>query len=63
MPMLLHLLVPLARPFRARYPQLELELLSSEGYINLIERRVDVAIRAFVDFLRERLGPAASLQT
>ncbi len=47
MPMLLHLLVSLARPFRARYPQLELELLSSEGYINLIER----------------LGPAASLQT
>lgn len=46
MPMLLHLLVPLARPFRARYPRLELELLSSEGYINLIERRVDVAIRA-----------------
>ena len=45
-PMLLHLIAPLVRPFCERYPQVTLSLVSSEGYINLIERRVDVAIRA-----------------
>ena len=45
-PTLLHLIAPLVRPFFERYPQVMLSLVSSEGYINLIERRVDVAIRA-----------------
>lgn len=34
------------RPFRERYPKVSLQLTSSEGYIDLIERRVDIAIRA-----------------
>ena len=45
-PTLLHRIAPLVRPFRERYPQVSLQLTSSEGYIDLIERRVDIAIRA-----------------
>ncbi|EGY59357.1 hypothetical protein HMPREF1028_01950 [Neisseria sp. GT4A_CT1] len=45
-PTLLHLVAPLVRPFCERYPQVSLLLTSSEGYIDLIERRVDIAIRA-----------------
>lgn len=46
MPMVLHLLVPLAAKFNERYPHVQLSLVSSEGYINLIERKVDIALRA-----------------
>lgn len=46
MPMVLHLLVPLATKFNERYPHIQLSLVSSEGYINLIERKVDIALRA-----------------
>ena len=46
MPMVLHLLVPLAAKFNERYPHIRLSLVSSEGYINLIERKVDIALRA-----------------
>ena len=46
MPMVLHLLVPLAAKFNERYPHIQLSLASSEGYINLIERKVDIALRA-----------------
>ena len=46
MPMVLHLLVPLAAKFNERYPHIQLSLVSSEGYINLIERKVDIALRA-----------------
>ena len=45
-PTLLHLVAPLVRPFCERHPQVSLLLTSSEGYIDLIERRVDIAIRA-----------------
>jgi len=45
-PVLLHLLMPLVKPFRERYPDITLSLVSSETFINLIERKVDVAIRA-----------------
>lgn len=45
-PVLLHLLMPMVKPFRQRYPEITLSLVSSETFINLIERRVDVAIRA-----------------
>ncbi len=34
------------KPFRARYPGLRLSLVSSENFINLIDRKVDIAIRA-----------------
>jgi Transcriptional regulator len=44
-PFILHQLVPLIGEFRQRYPLIELQLESSDGFINLLERRVDVAIR------------------
>lgn len=45
-PVVLHYLMPLIKPFRDRYPEITLSLVSSETFINLIERKVDVAIRA-----------------
>ena len=45
-PVVLHFLMPLIKPFRERYPEMSLTLVSSETFINLIERKVDVAIRA-----------------
>lgn len=45
-PVILHLLMPMIKPFRERYPGLRILLSSSESFINLIERKVDVAIRA-----------------
>ncbi|EPN9529316.1 DNA-binding transcriptional regulator YafC [Cronobacter malonaticus] len=45
-PVILHLLMPIIKPFRERYPDVTLSLVSSETFINLIERKVDVAIRA-----------------
>lgn len=45
-PVMLHFLIPLIKPFRERYPEMTLSLVSSETFINLIERKVDVAIRA-----------------
>ncbi|MTH48271.1 DNA-binding transcriptional regulator YafC [Intestinirhabdus alba] len=45
-PVVLHFLMPLIAPFRERYPEVTLSLVSSETFINLIERKVDVAIRA-----------------
>ncbi|WP_083615984.1 DNA-binding transcriptional regulator YafC [Pantoea sp. 1.19] len=45
-PVILHLLMPMIHGFRSRYPQIQLSLISSENLINLIERNVDVAIRA-----------------
>lgn len=44
-PVVLHFLMPLIKPFRERYPEVTLSLVS-ETIINLIERKVDVAIRA-----------------
>ncbi|GLC90632.1 LysR family transcriptional regulator [Cupriavidus sp. TA19] len=44
-PFMLHVIVPLVDGFRARYPQVELELNSNEGIIDLIEKRTDVAFR------------------
>ncbi|SNY61015.1 DNA-binding transcriptional regulator YafC [Enterobacter sp. CC120223-11] len=44
-PVVLHYLMPLIKPFRERYPEIALSLVSSETFINLIERKVDVAIR------------------
>jgi DNA-binding transcriptional LysR family regulator len=45
-PVILHFLMPLIKPFRERYPEMNLTLVSSRNFINLIERKVDVAIRA-----------------
>ena len=44
-PYMLHVIAPLVAGYRARYPQVQLELNSNEGIIDLLERRTDVAIR------------------
>lgn len=44
-PVVLHMLTPLVAEFRERYPEMSLSLVSSENFINLIERKVDIAIR------------------
>ncbi|PLR36068.1 DNA-binding transcriptional regulator YafC [Chimaeribacter arupi] len=44
-PVILHMVTPLVSAFTQRYPQIELSLVASESYINLIERKVDIAIR------------------
>lgn len=44
-PFVLHVLVPLLEGFRARYPDVQLELHSNEGIVDLIEKRTDVAFR------------------
>ncbi|WP_316156375.1 LysR substrate-binding domain-containing protein [Cupriavidus sp. BIC8F] len=44
-PFMLHVIVPLLEGFRASYPEVELELNSNEGIIDLIEKRTDVAFR------------------
>ncbi|OZI38759.1 LysR family transcriptional regulator [Bordetella genomosp. 5] len=44
-PFMLHVVAPLVNGYRERHPEVELELVSSEGVIDLIERRTDVAIR------------------
>ncbi|GAB2819440.1 LysR family transcriptional regulator [Comamonas piscis] len=44
-PFMLHVLVPLVESFRAAYPEVELELHSHEGIVDLIEKRSDVAFR------------------
>lgn len=44
-PFILHQLIPIIGEFRRRYPAIELQLESSESFINLLERRVDMAIR------------------
>jgi len=45
MPFVLHVLAPLVAGYRERYPDVALELNSSERYIDLLERRTDLAIR------------------
>lgn len=45
MPFVLHVIAPLVNSYRQRYPEVALELNSSERYIDLLERRTDVAIR------------------
>jgi DNA-binding transcriptional LysR family regulator len=44
-PFMLHVVVPLVAGFRERYPQIELELNTSDQLIDLLEQRTDVAIR------------------
>ncbi|WP_372866999.1 LysR substrate-binding domain-containing protein [Pseudomonas sp.] len=44
-PFMLHVVVPLIAGFRAQYPQIQLELHSSDQIIDLLEQRTDVAIR------------------
>lgn len=44
-PVVLHLLIPFVSIFRQQYPDITLSLVASETYVNLIERKVDIAIR------------------
>ena len=44
-PFMFHVIVPLVAPFRAQYPDIALELNTSDEIIDLIEHRTDVAIR------------------
>ncbi|MCW2258448.1 DNA-binding transcriptional LysR family regulator [Providencia alcalifaciens] len=44
-PVVLHLLVPFIKEFSLAYPEITLSLVSSETFINLIDRKVDIAIR------------------
>ena len=44
-PFMLHVVVPLVAGFRAQYPNIQLELHSSDQIIDLLEQRTDVAIR------------------
>ncbi|CAM5256856.1 LysR family transcriptional regulator OS=Stutzerimonas stutzeri OX=316 GN=CXK95_07595 PE=3 SV=1 [Stutzerimonas stutzeri] len=44
-PFMLHVIVPLIGDFRARYPLIELELYSDDRIVDLLERRIDLAIR------------------
>jgi DNA-binding transcriptional LysR family regulator len=44
-PFMLHVVVPLVSGFRERYPDIELELHSSDQIIDLLEHRTDLALR------------------
>lgn len=44
-PFVLHVIAPQVASYRAQYPEVDLEINSSERYIDLLERRTDVAIR------------------
>ena len=44
-PFVLHQLVPLIKPFKQQYPDIELELTSNEGFVDLLEKKTDIAIR------------------
>ena len=44
-PVMLHVLAPLMDGYRRRYPLVELELSNNEGVVDLLERRIDLAIR------------------
>lgn len=44
-PFVLHQIVPHVKAFRAAYPDIELELTASDQMVDLLERRIDVAIR------------------
>lgn len=44
-PFILHVIVPLVNGFSERFPEVQLELSSNEGYIDLLEKRTDVAFR------------------
>lgn len=44
-PFMLQVIVPMVQGFRQRYPEIELELHTSDQIIDLLEQRTDVAIR------------------
>ncbi|MCG9575303.1 LysR family transcriptional regulator [Vibrio tubiashii] len=44
-PFVFHQLVPLIQEFKQAFPDIELELTSNEGFVDLLEKRTDVSIR------------------
>lgn len=44
-PFVFHQLVPLVQQFNQAYPDIELELTSNEGFVDLLEKKTDIAIR------------------
>lgn len=44
-PFIFHQIIPLIAPFNSAFPKIEIELTSSENYVDLIEKRADLAIR------------------
>ncbi|WP_172591236.1 LysR family transcriptional regulator [Shewanella xiamenensis] len=44
-PFVFHQLVPLIQSFKQTYPDIELELTSNEGFVDLLEKKTDLAIR------------------
>jgi len=44
-PFIFHQLIPLIRGFSEAYPDIQLELTSNEGIVDLLEKKTDVAIR------------------
>jgi len=44
-PFVFHQLVPLVQAFNEMYPDIQLELTSNEGFVDLIEKKTDLAIR------------------
>ncbi|MFC3153194.1 LysR substrate-binding domain-containing protein [Litoribrevibacter euphylliae] len=44
-PFIFHQLIPLIESFKAMYPAIELELSSNEVFVDLIEKKTDLAIR------------------
>jgi DNA-binding transcriptional LysR family regulator len=44
-PFVFHQLVPIIKPFNAAYPDIKLELTSNEGFVDLLDKKTDVAIR------------------
>jgi len=44
-PVMLHVIAPLMDGYRRKFPLVELELSNNEGFVDLLERRIDLAIR------------------
>ncbi|MDP2573482.1 LysR family transcriptional regulator [Vibrio penaeicida] len=44
-PFVFHQLVPLVKPFNDAFPNIQLELTSNEGFVDLLEKKTDLAIR------------------
>lgn len=44
-PFVFHQLVPLIQPFKQAFPDIHLEITSNEGFVDLLEKKTDLAIR------------------
>lgn len=44
-PFVFHQLIPLVQPFKEAFPDIQLEITSNEGFVDLLEKKTDLAIR------------------